>query len=254
MNEPTESTVQAENQPITEDDVPAPDVDVTQTLQWLSVADPSQLDVATLVTHNNLGVLAALLQRMEKRVMDQAEQIRELEGLIRKVLEILRRNEETSRPSSIGSSRSSSVDSVDSRHSSTGQLAPAGDGAEALTEEDQSANAFDEIPENLLVLDDFFNRFILDSHHTTLVERPERIQASSAAFVEAARDQLGSYLGETEAQAIIAQPSSLDDEDTIDVYIALRYRNSPERHRGRGPPRPVRVSTPIASQLRRNSL
>ncbi|KAM6522420.1 hypothetical protein FALCPG4_012081 [Fusarium falciforme] len=234
MNEPTESTTQADDQPIVENDVPAPDVDVTQDLQWLSVADPGQLDVATLVTHNNLGVLAALLQRMEKRVMDQAEQIRELEGLIRKVLEILRRNEETSRPSSIGSSRSSSVDSVDSRRSSTGQPTPAGDGAEALTEENQSANAFDEILENLSVLDDSFDRFILDSDHTALVERSERIQASSAAFVEAAIDQLGSYLGETEAQAIIAQLCSLDDEETIDVYIALSHRNQSSKSQGKG--------------------
>ena len=125
---------------------------------------------------------------------------RELEGLIRTVPEILRRNEETSRPSSIGSNRSSSVDSVDSGRSSTGQPARAGDGAEALTEEDQSANAFNEILENISVLDEFFDRFILDSDHTTLVERSERIQASSAAFVEAATDQLGSYLGETEAR------------------------------------------------------
>lgn len=69
-----------------------------------------------------------------------------------------------------------------------------------MTEEDQSANAFDEILENLSVLDDFFDRFILDSDHTTLVERSERIQASFAAFIEAATDQLGSYLGETEAR------------------------------------------------------
>ncbi|UPK94602.1 hypothetical protein LCI18_005537 [Fusarium solani-melongenae] len=156
---------------------------------------------------------------MEKRVIDQAEQIRcvftqitifhsqaltidisrELEGLIQTVLEILERNDEISRPSSISSSRSSSVDSVDSRRSSTGQPTPAGDGAEALTEEDQSANAFGEILENLSALDDFFDRFILDSDHTALVERLERIQTSSAAFVEAATDQLGSYLGETEA-------------------------------------------------------
>lgn len=57
MDEPTESTVRANDQPIAENGVPAPDLDVTQALQWLSVADPSQLDVATLVTHNNLEVV-----------------------------------------------------------------------------------------------------------------------------------------------------------------------------------------------------
>ncbi|EEU44703.1 uncharacterized protein NECHADRAFT_84738 [Fusarium vanettenii 77-13-4] len=166
---------------------------------------------------------------MEERVIEQAEQIRNLEGGIRTVLEILRRNEEISRPSSISSSSSSSVESY---LSSTSQPTPVGDGAEALTEGDQNANAFSEIIENLSVLDNFFDYFIMGSDHTTLVERSERIQASSAAFVEAATEQLGSYMGETEAETIIAQLSSLDGEQIIDVYIGLSHRNRSSKSQG----------------------
>ncbi|KAI8714387.1 hypothetical protein NCS52_01158400 [Fusarium sp. LHS14.1] len=166
---------------------------------------------------------------MENRVIEQAEQIRNLQGGIRTVLEILRRNEEISRPSSISSSSSSS--SVESYLSSTGQPAPAVDGAEALTEEDQSANAFSEIIENLSVLDDFFDRFILGSEYTTLVERSERIQASSTAFIEAATEQLGSYVGETEAETIIAQLSTLDDK----ADSRRLHRSEPPEQIQRGP-------------------
>lgn len=57
MNEPTESTAQAGDQPTTGTGIPGLDSDMPQTFQWLSIANPGHLDAPTLVTHNNLGVV-----------------------------------------------------------------------------------------------------------------------------------------------------------------------------------------------------
>ncbi|WAO89266.1 Hypothetical protein NCS54_00665200 [Fusarium falciforme] len=208
MDEPAEIPAEAEeDQPIAENAVPAPDVDVTQTLQWLSIDNPNLLDVTSLIIMNNLEVVATRIQSHEKMLLDIAQQVRKGNRAIDQL------GGQTSRRSSVGS-----------RRSSTGQPA-----SEALAEEDQGARAFDEIVENLSALDDCFERFILSSDHTPLVRRSKHVQTSSTAFVEAAKGQLGGHLDE----AIINKLSSLNDEEIIDVYIKLSKRNRTNKSTGK---------------------
>lgn len=89
-DEPVEVTVEAdEDQPVAENAVPAPDDDVKQTLQWLSIDDPTGL-----ILMNNLEVVRILLlrepwlvrsqnhlvatriQSIEKMLLDIAQQVR----------------------------------------------------------------------------------------------------------------------------------------------------------------------------------
>ncbi|KAH7266124.1 hypothetical protein NW759_008198 [Fusarium solani] len=208
MDEPAEVTAEAEeDQPIAENAVPAPDVDVTQTLQWLSIDNPNLLDVTSLIIMNNLEVVATRIQSQEKMLLDIAQQVRKGNRGIDQL------GGQTSRRSSVGS-----------RRSSTGQPA-----SEALAEEDQGARAFDEIVENLSALDDCFERFILGSDHTPLVRRSKHVLASSTAFVEATKGQPGSQLDE----AIINKLSSLNDEEIIDIYIKLSKRNRTNKSAGK---------------------
>ncbi|KAM6528734.1 hypothetical protein FALCPG4_009696 [Fusarium falciforme] len=117
MDEPAEIPAEAEeDQPIAENAVPAPDVDVTQTLQWLSIDNPNLLDVTSLIIMNNLEVVATRIQSHEKMLLDIAQQVRKGNRAIDQL------GGQTSRRSSVGS-----------RRSSTGQPA-----SEALAEEDQA--------------------------------------------------------------------------------------------------------------------
>ncbi|KAJ4257227.1 hypothetical protein NW757_003848 [Fusarium falciforme] len=195
MDEPAEIPAEAEeDQPIAENAVPAPDVDVTQTLQWLSIDNPNLLDVTSLIIMNNLEVVATRIQSHEKMLLDIAQQVRKGNRAI---------DQQAAKPV---------VDLL-----------------EALAEEDQGARAFDEIVENLSALDDCFERFILSSDHTPLVRRSKHVQTSSTAFVEAAKGQLGGHLDE----AIINKLSSLNDEEIIDVYIKLSKRNRTNKSTGK---------------------
>ena len=62
MDESIEGTV-VEVDPIAENAVPAPNVDVTQTLQWLSIDNLNLLDVSSLIIMNNMEVVRILLSR-----------------------------------------------------------------------------------------------------------------------------------------------------------------------------------------------
>ncbi|RSL80755.1 hypothetical protein CEP52_017326 [Fusarium oligoseptatum] len=211
MDESTEVMPEAdEDQTITENAVPAPDVDVTQTMQWLSIASPNLLDVTSLVILNNLEVLATRIQSVEKMQVDNAQQIRKAIKLLEQL------GGQTSRRSSLTGSRRSSVGS---RRSSTGQP----------PEEDKAVHPFELMMEDPTPFDDVFERFILASSHAPLVRRSKHVQAASTAFVEAVNGELGGYLDE----AATAQLSSLNDDEKIDFYINLSKRHRSNKTKGK---------------------
>ncbi|KAM0420798.1 hypothetical protein ACHAPT_011459 [Fusarium lateritium] len=208
--------------------VPHPSVDITQTKLWVSLKNPALLDVNGAVVHNNLEVLAALIQAQSRTILElvegqkkSEEDSRILKSDARAILKALGEDvaSETSRRSSINNRRSSVAGGLDGI---------------AAEDQDPGHAALEKFIENAEILDSYFESFILGSKKTPLTRHTKNLTAFSEAFKAAAKTQLAGYLGEESANEIIEQLSLFDQGQLDEAYMAMSRRYRANKDKGKG--------------------
>ncbi|KAM0424442.1 hypothetical protein ACHAPT_010364 [Fusarium lateritium] len=116
---------------VSENNMPHLDVDITKTKLWMPVKDPAMLNVATAVTHNNLEMIASLLQKIIKMQLEQAEELEKLRSDICSLKTLLQTRLEThgediASETSQSSSTTSQSSALDSHQSAVGEVLNAG--------------------------------------------------------------------------------------------------------------------------------
>ncbi|KAF4954410.1 hypothetical protein FGADI_5276 [Fusarium gaditjirri] len=194
--------------------VPKPSVDASKTKRWASVS-PNFVDVGTAVTHNNLDQLASFLQAIMGKMGDHDKKLNKLTsdvGAIKKAFG----------GDSGNTSRRSSMGSVS--HQSLASEASIGDGSIEMT-------PYDEVLNNLELLDGVFERFILTSDCKPLTKRTKNLQSFVDGFMQAVQqgqDQETAVNGN-----IISKLQSLDNKDAQDVYLTLSKRFNSHKSEGK---------------------